>query len=260
MPRIAATTGGAEETQRLMVLMAERITQALTRTSTLFRPGRGQMTDFAERYGLMATTAKRILSGTAFPTHVLLLALSKDVGVPIDWFFGGGHFNIDDEVANATVQIPIHGQEATVGLPRAALRTVAEDTDFVAMVIDSNDLHPHVSAGDIGLIAISQAPCFGDPPCGVIYGSNPNVITLASITRADARGDMYLLTNAQLQETSFRAAQVVFGDAKPSKVGVRVIGPLVGRVCFDGLDPIGFLPRGATTKRKTPQLRKKPGG
>ena len=65
MPRIAATKGGAEETTRLMVLMAERITQALTRNSELFRAGRGQMADFANRYGIMATTAKRILEGSA---------------------------------------------------------------------------------------------------------------------------------------------------------------------------------------------------
>ena len=245
-----------------MVLMAERISQALTRNAELFRPGRGQMTDFAQRYGLMATTAKRILSGTAFPTHVLLLALSRDVGVPIDWFFGGGHFNIDEEVQRASVQIPIHGQKETISLPRAALRSVAEDSDFLAIVIDNNYIYPHVSTGDIGLIVVSASPCFGNPPCAVIFGSDPSTISLASIKRADPRGESFVITDLGpgKNEVILRAGQVVFGEGRVTKAGARVVGPLVGRVCFDGLDPIDVLTHEGSAKRKTPQLRKKPGG
>jgi transcriptional regulator with XRE-family HTH domain len=261
MPRIAATKGGAEETTRLMVLMAERITQALTRNSELFRAGRGQMADFANRYGIMATTAKRILEGSAFPTHVLLLALSKDCDVPIDWFFGGGHFDIDDEVQQATVNVPIHGLEgSSLGLPRAALRSISEDGEFLAIAIDNNDLHPHVSMGDYGLIAYSETPCLRDPPCAVVYGNNPSAVRLASVTMADPRGESFVISDAHDNVATFRANQVVFGNRKPPKAGAQVLGPLVGRLCLDGFHPIGFQSLVASAKKKTPQPRKKVGG
>jgi transcriptional regulator with XRE-family HTH domain len=239
MPKKTETKEGSAESDRLMVLMAERILQALTRNPQLFRSGRGQLIDFSERYGIKPTSARRILSGGAFPPPTTLQALSADTKVSIDWFFGGGHFDsIDDEADSATVPIPIFGQTAMIGLPRVALSQLTKASEFIAITVDNNDFEPHVKSGDYGIIAISNIPSLRNPPCAVVFGNNPLVPRLALIEMSDPRGGSYVISDASGKVATYSSSLVQFGDKEPSKDGIQVIGPLVGRVCLDGFRPI----------------------
>ena len=221
-----------------MVLMAERVTQALARNPKLFRPGRGQLTDFANRYGMMLTTAKRIVSASTFPPYVLLPALSQDVKVPIDWFFGMGHFDsIDETLANANVQIPVfgHPERATIDVPPWGLLSYPEGAQLVAVPVDSNDFIPRLHSGDFALIQVSDTPQLRELS-GVAF-SGSSTARLAFIT-GSLRKDKYTATADGRTKEEFMAKQVSFGGKKAPKGGMQVIGPVRGRVCFDANRPI----------------------
>ena len=261
MPKKAAIKGGAEETTRLMVLMAERITQALARNPDLFRPGRGQMADFAKLYGLMTTTAKRILSGSAFPPNVLLLSLSEDVNVSVDWFYGRGNFDsIDDTLANANVEIPVMGSAdgATIGVPPWALESFPEGAQLVAIAVDSGDFMPHLHAGDFALVELSSTPAL-TALNGVVFAGG-EMPRLAYVT-GSLRGNTYSVTTDRISAEAFASRQVSFGDADPPKDGLSVLGPVVGRVCFDRRRPILLPALDGMPKplRTSPAKKKAPG-
>ena len=74
MPKCAQAgelTDGVDS-DALMVVIADRINQALDRDPTIAQ-GHGRVAAFARRYQLLRTTAHRILAGTTFPPYSVLM-------------------------------------------------------------------------------------------------------------------------------------------------------------------------------------------
>lgn len=232
MPKKATVSGSATETDQLMMVMTDRINQAMDRNVQLFRKKHGRVADFASRYGLMRTTANRILQGEVFPPNVLLRKFSHDVGIPIDWFFGGGHFeSIDEAFEHRPIEVPIWGERDALFVPPSLLTNHdLTSGPIVAILAKSTAFIPVAGRGDCVLIQRLKEPLNG--ALHVVQFAGEDAPKLAYIT-STLRQDAFEVTPYNGEGSQlFKPPKIACAAEKPPVRGVLVLGTVVGMLCI----------------------------
>jgi len=153
----------AAEDASLALVIADRVHLAIEAFPKHFRPARGRVVDFAQKYGVSRMVARRVLEGRGVPPLRLLRNMAEDLGITTDWLLGLSDEPIGEMQTSRSVRIDIWSpapQDASesppplgsVAIPRTALPGALATRRLVAVTWPNQGFQPFVSPGDLVLV------------------------------------------------------------------------------------------------------------
>lgn len=226
MPKVQSVVGDAET---LRAVMCNRINEAISRNPGLFRPGRGRLSDFATRYGMMRTVAHRLLTGQADASPRLLIALAKDTNLPTDFFYGlteGGDVESVIE-SQETLTIPVFhapGHTVTVHPQMLSVRNPEHlQVVYVGQLTNNSFAVP----GDYLFVEHEEQITSGAVYAGLAFGQDQP--TLLSVTRHLTQ-DQFICKGTDQHEFTLKSKDLVFHEEDLAAGKLFLVGKVVGKI------------------------------
>lgn len=257
------TDSQKEQDEQLMVLVADRIIQALEAAPARFRAGRGRPEDFAAKFGTSRSTAVRILSGDALPSPRLICQIARELNLTADWLLGLSDEPLEAHAEQRPVRIEVWPQSERdptppLVVPRSLLPRSLATAGVVAVPWPDHGCQPFIAAGDMMLVEPRTKPTHGglhvlawqhgrlDAARLSMFGASEQLMLQIAGGRTEtvALGDVAfgLPPRAPVRTLDDGdAAEIPTEPAAPLEPQpgplLRVIGVIVGRVGFhpDGL-------------------------
>lgn len=240
-----------EKEDQLAVVVADRLAQALEALPEGVRTSRGRTTDFALRYSISRSMAKRILGGVALPSAELMKRLADDLDVDMEWLMGETALDVDAHRLSRPMRIPewdpvegLTGRMST--MHRLHLPSDLTAASLVCVRLNSHVARPYVRPSDLLVVRTNAGLLHGAYHVVKWRSNRLEVLRLEAI----ASGDTVSVSAPSGNRHELAATQLSFGLAWPPEDSVArgedaqalVIGHIVGRILFDsdGLVSLSF--------------------
>lgn len=215
----------------LLKQVSGRLRQLLDKHSDTFGSGRGQTTAFARALNTSHGTAVRFLSGQSLPPALVLIALSRMLGVSVDWLLGISDTGMESALTSTQRyvdffdptspssdggKITVAGSIMPAGLDTASL--------VVCRMLGATTRHEDVIVRRQSNPVDGRLHAVFQPASGGLY--------LRKVVASPSTGD-FLLLDPNSGETE-RLAPETYETATLDRAGnkLSIVGPVVARIAY----------------------------
>lgn len=218
--------------KRLLALFSDRLNQLLDKYPDQYRTGRGRVVDFAARFNLNLTTARRLLSAEGLPPLEVAKNFADAFGSTVDWLIGGGQHDIDDVVDDGTTRIEVFAPRGNffgnITVPTWLLPSGIDSSRIVATVNCSDAGTPNQKE-EIHLVRIAAEMQDGVPH--MFYDPQTDSIFSRTLQFSPDRKQIMTMEKETGLVATIARKDVVFGELRGAKK-LCIIGPVIGRISF----------------------------